>query len=319
MFYSCTSLSDVYVPDTIVEFGTNMFSNCSSLISVNTANISAIGNNVFNNCIKLSSVNLSNVKSIDNSAFNNCSSLTSIDLSNIESIGDNAFNGCISLSNIYNISPNLTSIGSNAFNGIPAKIYDTTTIPGVKLFNGFVFGVDPDNILSSITFDNPIAKSINKSAFANNKDITDITFNSNIDIGSSAFSNISSLSAITINNNISVNFTGSNTFNMCSALYNVDIPSDHSNITFNSNIFSTFAPKMKFKNQTMNTINEWFTSNYFGDGVEWVTIYDENGEWYDEYELYWKTEIECSDGTLSAEAILDEEYWEYIWNITLPN
>lgn len=76
------AITEITIPDSIMEIGQNTFNNCSDLVTVNIGENSAlttIGNNAFSGNASLTSIYLpSGVTSIGNSAFNNCGALETI-------------------------------------------------------------------------------------------------------------------------------------------------------------------------------------------------------------------------------------------------
>lgn len=80
--------------------GTNMFTSCSKLTTVDLPNATSIGTNAFYDCYALESVNIPNAVAIYNGAFTDCYALKTIDLPNATSIGSNVFSGC-SMDSIY--------------------------------------------------------------------------------------------------------------------------------------------------------------------------------------------------------------------------
>ena len=128
-----------------------VFQNCTNLRTLNLPNIITIGSNAFSECTALESVNLSlSLTNIGSYAFNNCTSITGIiDLPNLETLGTDVF--CISdsktgsLTGIENLGK-ITAI-NNATNGnwgcfrnqkslIYAKLPNTLTSIGGYAFYG---------------------------------------------------------------------------------------------------------------------------------------------------------------------------------------
>jgi hypothetical protein len=94
VFCSCTSLTNIAVPDSVTSIGASAFASCSSLTTA------AIGNGV---------------TTIPSSAFYYCTDLTSVTIPNsVTYIGDEAFFGCARLSDIA-IPSSVSSIGAGAF------------------------------------------------------------------------------------------------------------------------------------------------------------------------------------------------------------
>ena len=100
VFYGCSGLTSVTIPDSVTSIGGYVFFDCSKLTSVTIpSSVTSIGNGAFEGCFKLTSVTISEgVTSIGGSAFSNCSGLTSVTIpSSVTSIGSNAFLNCSGL------------------------------------------------------------------------------------------------------------------------------------------------------------------------------------------------------------------------------
>ena len=91
------------IPNSVASIGSNAFSDCSGLTSIEIPNsVASIGGSAFSGCTDLTSVTISNnVISIGDAAFYNCSSLTSVTIpSSVTSIGNYAFYNCSSLKTV---------------------------------------------------------------------------------------------------------------------------------------------------------------------------------------------------------------------------
>lgn len=101
----------------VTSIGSNAFSWCSGLTSVNIPNsVTSIGDEAFRNSSELTSVNIPNsVTSIGSCAFYFCSGLTSVTIGNsVTEIGSDAFGGCSGLTS-FTIPSSVTSIGYSVF------------------------------------------------------------------------------------------------------------------------------------------------------------------------------------------------------------
>ncbi len=120
-FLNCTGLTEITVPASVTQIGTNSFRDCTGLKNIafeNGSKLQSIGSQAFDGCVKLSGIDLpGGVTSIDMYAFNGCVKLSGIDLpGGITGISSNTFNNCTSLTDIA-IPDNVTKIENMAFNG----------------------------------------------------------------------------------------------------------------------------------------------------------------------------------------------------------
>ena len=117
MFYRCTNLQSIVLPNTITSIRDYAFSGCDALVSINIPErVKSIGNYAFSSCDALSSIDIpDNVTSMGDGVFFSCSSLNTINLPNgLTSIGESAFSCCRVLTSI-DIPKSVTSIGKSAF------------------------------------------------------------------------------------------------------------------------------------------------------------------------------------------------------------
>ena len=98
-----TSLTEVYIPNTVKSVGSSLFEDCTKLQKVHLPDhITAIPYRFFNGCTALTDFNFPKaVNSIKADAFKNCASLNSIYLPNSLSLVEiGAFDGCKNLSRV---------------------------------------------------------------------------------------------------------------------------------------------------------------------------------------------------------------------------
>ena len=140
-FQACSGLASVTIPNSVTSIGRNVFDSCSGLTSVTIPNtVTSIGNYAFQSCTGLTSVALSNsVTSIGFAAFELCTGLTSVSIPNtVISIGGYSFEGCSRLTSI-SIGSSVTSIGNNAFASCVALTSVTCLNPIPVAINALVF------------------------------------------------------------------------------------------------------------------------------------------------------------------------------------
>ena len=117
-FYGCSSLKSITIPANVTEIGDYAFCACENLETVifEGDNITNIGGYVFQGCSKLKNIVLpSHLTTINTRAFSGCSSIENIIIpDSVTSIEDGAFYGCSSLESVT-IGSGVLNIKSNAF------------------------------------------------------------------------------------------------------------------------------------------------------------------------------------------------------------
>ncbi len=303
VFWGCSNLSDITIPDSIISIGTNVFYDTAwynnqsdgdlylgkvyykykgtmptgTNIAV-TEGTTMIVSNAFDTCTSLASITIPNsVTSIGSYTFKGCTGLTSIIIpNNVTSIGTYAFYSCTGLKSIT-IPNSVTNIGMYAFGNCTGLT--NITIPNriTKIERGLFYGC---SALTNVTIPNSVT-SIGGDAFDNCIRLKSITIpNSVIGIGSDAFYNCIGLKSIIIQD--SVISIGDRTFKGCTGLTSIEIPNSVTQI--GDNAFSscynlkTITIIRYLGNTTQISGQPWGATNA---KVEYVEIRDP-----DEYEKF---------------------------------
>ena len=154
-FSGCTGVTEVELPSTYVQFGTNVFNNTGVTSFTIPSWLTVIPGSFLSGCRSLTSVTIPNtVTLIQASAFADCSILRSITLPNsIVELQATVFNRCTLLTDVTVHDSITTVVSATSFSGIGAnatfKIIGTTrVIPFVTLPNTTKVYVD-DSMLNT--------------------------------------------------------------------------------------------------------------------------------------------------------------------------
>ena len=190
-------LTNVTIPDSVVNIGDGVFGCCRGLTNV------TIGNSVTN---------------ISDRAFYGCSALTRVIIpDSVASIGDEAFSGCRALTSVT-IPDSVASIGEGAFSGCRA-LTNVTIGNGVTSIKEYAF--EDCSSLTSVTIPDSVTN-VGSEAFWGCSGVKNVTLPSRWELSSifpSAYSSITNVTVTSGSNGI----PGS-AFKGCSALVEISIP-----------------------------------------------------------------------------------------------
>ena len=199
-FSYCSGLTSIAIPDSVTSIGWDAFKGCSDEL-FDTNSIPGVmlvdGWAVDYTDSLQGALDLSGVRGIADDAFRDCSRLSSVTIPNgVTSIGLETFYDCSGLTSIT-IPDSVTSIGWYAFQGCSEELFDTNSVSGVMLVDGW-----------AVDFTDSLQGEL---------DLTGVR-----GIGDGAFYDCSGLMSVTIPD--SVTSIGDYVFDGCSALASVILP-----------------------------------------------------------------------------------------------
>ena len=120
-FHSCTGLTAAELPESLLYIGSGAFENCTALASVCINASLEEGWGVFEGCSSLTDVTFGeDAARVPDGLFYNCTGLTAVVIPDtVEEIGGYAFDGCTALASLL-LSENLAVIGDYAFDDCAA-------------------------------------------------------------------------------------------------------------------------------------------------------------------------------------------------------
>ena len=183
--------------------------------------VTDIADQAFSGCGWLESVVLpASVTNIGNEAFYGCTNLAAADIpEGVASIGKQAFSSCAKLASVA-IPESVERIGSNAFQNCSAALYDTETVPGVRLVDGWVAGVTNFGITN---LDLTGIRGMQERAFVGCHSLASVEFPDSLErIPTGAFSNCTGLASVSFGSGLAE--IGDSAFEYCLQLASVEFP-----------------------------------------------------------------------------------------------
>lgn len=125
MFYRCTALTEIVIPDSVTILGDNMFSFCTALSSVTLSrSLSELPGECFQSCESLASIVIpDSVVSLGGDCFSRCIGLTTITIpEHMTTIGIGCFSNCTGLTSMTVLAVTPPQTGRDAFSGVNKEI-----------------------------------------------------------------------------------------------------------------------------------------------------------------------------------------------------
>ena len=272
-FYNQKNLTELTIGNSVTSIGSNTFSSCSGLTSVNISDIASwckinfasqdanplyYAHDLYLNGEKIENLIIPNdISLIKDYVFYNCSSLTSLTIPNsVTTIGDNTFYGCTAIKEITLEDGSETlSVGGGLFNDCPLEklylgrnlsyngnspFYNLKNLTELTIGNSVTtigdYAFEDCSGLTSVTIGNSVT-TIGQSTFRGCSGLTSVTIpNSVTSIGEYAFSGCSGLTSVTIPN--SVTTIGDNTFYGCTAIKEITLEDGSETLSVGGGLFN---------------------------------------------------------------------------------
>lgn len=218
-FQNNKNITKLFMPNSIIDMGNNVFQGCTSLDSVRFSDrLEQLPDHTFYGCIKIQNFSLpKNITSIGSYAFYGTGIEELFIPSSITEIGSNAFEGCKSLTSVV-LGNSVNSIGSSAFRSCSALNSVTVGASLFSLTDVFTYCTNVKELIyaegckktidtgltsiSSVSFPNTMEE-IHDKAFYRYHNLTGVNFTPSIkSIGESAFQECEGLTTLSLPENL---------------------------------------------------------------------------------------------------------------------
>ena len=288
LFYKCTGVENLTLPESLVTVGNYTFSGMTSLQYCRMFdNVESIGQYGFADDVNLTDLIFSKkVKTLRNNLFMNCTSLPLFTVHPaVTSIEDNAFMNCDSLATLsFTDSNDLLNIGRRNENGNFAAMFSDSPVQSLYLSRWLIYNIDEESYapfynrstLTDLRFGKTLGD-IGKFLFEKCSSIATVNIPGVESIGEKAFYDCTALSGLTLNSGTTS--LGEQTFANCTALKNVVLPptvvsvsdgcfmNDHELVTLDlGNSLEIIGPSAFSGCASLSELN--FPKTLYGLGVE---------------------------------------------------
>ena len=217
MFYGCSNLQMVVLPNSITSIGSHAFYHCHALTMVDIPdNVTSIGDYAYYNNLGLTSLIIGDgVTTIGSNAFRACYALTSVTIGEgVRRIDSRAFSDCRLLDSVY--IKNLSSWCNIIFENNESN----PLVNGVKLYLN-------NEVITDLIIPDDVTE-IKNLAFYGYSSLKSVTISDGVISIGSAFSRCTGLTIIKIGKGLTS--IADNAFRGCKALISIDIPDNVTSI-----------------------------------------------------------------------------------------
>ena len=229
-FYGCIKLDNLQIPDSVTTLGSRAFYYCSGITNLWIGSgLTSIGARAFDGCTGLRNVTINQylcnnrLSDVFISAYASITNVVVLD--GVTRITSNpTFLGCRNVRHI-SIPDSVTVIDSvqrRAFYGCGSEIFDSVSIPGLILVDGWVVDYS-DSLYGDLVLQ--CVRGIGNKAFWECNSLTSVEISDDVsNISNDAFYNCNSITNVTIGRGVSS--IGARTFAECGSLPSVTIPAN---------------------------------------------------------------------------------------------